>query len=133
VKIENLKTGSAKEFPAEGLFVAIGYEPNNELAKALGLDLDPEGYIKTDASQRTSMPMVYAAGDVTGSVKQIAVAVGQGAIAATSAFEDIGATGATSPRDIGAGSSPGGTATPQGATRPSDIGTDSTSDPWWAQ
>ena len=41
---------------------------------------------------RTSMPMVYAAGDVTGGLKQIAVAVGQGSMAAMSAFEDISST-----------------------------------------
>ncbi len=138
IKVEDLKTGKVGEIPADGLFVAIGYEPNNELAKALGLDLDPEGYIKTDASQRTSMPMVYAAGDVTGSVKQIAVAVGQGAVAATSAFEDIGGGMATPQRarpaaTKGATSSGGGTATPQEATRPSDIGAGSTGGPWWSQ
>ncbi|MFN3533740.1 MAG: FAD-dependent oxidoreductase, partial [Candidatus Brocadia sp.] len=48
-----------------------------------------EGYIKVDEKQRTSLPMVYAAGDITGGVKQIVVAVGQGSIAALTAFEDI--------------------------------------------
>jgi thioredoxin reductase (NADPH) len=75
--------------PVDGIFVAIGYKPNNEIAKTLGLELDGYGYIKTDNQQRTSMPMVYAAGDITGGVKQIVVAVGQASVAALTAFEDL--------------------------------------------
>lgn len=89
IKVEDKEKGTLREMPADGVFIAIGYEPNNEIAKKLGLELDEEGYIKVDSRQRTSMPMVYAAGDITGGVKQIAVAVGQGSIAALSAFEDI--------------------------------------------
>lgn len=89
IKTEDTKTGVIKEMPADGIFIAIGYEPNNDIAKMLGLELDEEGYIKVDERQRTSLPMVYAAGDITGGVKQIVVAVGQGSIAALTAFEDI--------------------------------------------
>lgn len=89
VKLRTVKDNSIKELPVEGVFIAIGYEPNNELAKMLGLALDDEGYVKVDGRQRTSMRMVYAAGDVTGGIKQIATAVGQGSIAALTAFEDL--------------------------------------------
>ena len=89
VRIEDLKPGSAKDLEVDGVFVAIGYRPNNDMAVKLGLELDPEGYIKVDRSQRTTMPFVYAACDIAGEVKQIAVAVGQGSIAAISAFEDL--------------------------------------------
>ncbi len=90
VVIENNKTHAVTELPADGVFVAIGYVPNNETAKALGLELDDEGYIKVDlTTMRTSQPRIYAAGDITGGLKQIVVAVGQGSIAAMSAFEDI--------------------------------------------
>jgi thioredoxin reductase (NADPH) len=90
VKIEDKKAGAVKEMHVDGVFVAIGYIPSNDMAKQLGLELDGEGYIKVDlTTMRTSMPMVYAAGDVTGGLKQIAVAVGQGSMAAMSAFEDI--------------------------------------------
>jgi thioredoxin reductase (NADPH) len=90
VRIENNKTHAVTEMQADGVFVAIGYVPNNEIAKALGLELDSEGYIKVDlTTMRTSIPRVYAAGDITGGLKQIVVAVGQGSIAAMSAFEDI--------------------------------------------
>jgi thioredoxin reductase (NADPH) len=90
VKIENNKTHAVTEMQADGVFVAIGYVPNNEIARALGLELDNEGYVKVDlTTMRTSMPRVYAGGDITGGLKQIVVAVGQGSIAAMSAFEDI--------------------------------------------
>lgn len=89
VKLQNLKDGSVKVIDVDGVFIAIGYTPNNEIAKMLDLELDSEGYIKVDSKQRTSMPMVYAAGDVTGGIKQIATAVGQGAIAAITVFEDL--------------------------------------------
>jgi thioredoxin reductase (NADPH) len=90
VKVEDKKTGSVREMPADGVFVGIGYIPNNELAQQLGLELDDQGYIKTDLmTMRTSIPNVFAAGDITGAPKQIVVAVSHGSIAAMSAFEDI--------------------------------------------
>ncbi len=90
VKIEDKKTGSVKEMPADGVFVGIGYIPSNELAKQLNLELDEQGYIKTDLmTMRASIPNVYAAGDITGAPKQIVVAVSHGSIAAMTAFEDI--------------------------------------------
>ena len=90
VKIENNETHAVTEMQADGVFVAIGYVPNNEIAKALGIELGNEGYIKVDlTTMRTSIPRVYAGGDITGGLKQIVVAVGQGSIAAMSAFEDI--------------------------------------------
>lgn len=89
VRIEDVKTGHSRDIKADGIFVAIGYEPNNELARKLGLQMDAEGYIKVDDKMRTSLPRVYAAGDITGGVKQIVVAVSQGSIAALTAFEDI--------------------------------------------
>jgi thioredoxin reductase (NADPH) len=89
VRLQNTRDNSIKVLEVDAVFVAIGYVPNNGTAKMLDLDMDAEGYIKTDNKQRTSAPMVYAAGDVTGGIKQIATAVGQGAVAAVSAFEDL--------------------------------------------
>jgi thioredoxin reductase (NADPH) len=90
VKIRDRKSGKIQEMPADGVFVAIGYVPQNEIAKQLGLEIDDQGYIKTDLmTMRTSMPNVYAAGDITGAPKQIVVAVAHGSIAAMSAFEDL--------------------------------------------
>ena len=89
IKIEDIKTGQTKDIKADAVFIAIGYEPNNEIAKKLGLKVDEEGYIKVDEKLRTSMPFVYAAGDITGGIKQIVTAVSQGAVAALTVFEDI--------------------------------------------
>ena len=90
VKVEDKKTGKVEQLSVDGIFVAIGYVPSNDIAKQLGLELDDQGYIKTDLmTMRTSIPNVYAAGDITGAPKQIVVAVAHGSIAAMSAFEDL--------------------------------------------
>lgn len=89
VRIENTKTGKTEEMPVDGVFISIGYEPVNELAKKTGVELDEAGYVKVDRRQRTNVPRIYAAGDITGGVKQIVTAVGQGAVAAMTAFEDL--------------------------------------------
>ncbi|HEX9020703.1 MAG TPA: FAD-dependent oxidoreductase, partial [Nitrospirota bacterium] len=70
LKVKDRKSGRESVLPVEGVFVAIGYVPNNDIAKQLGLGLDEQGYIKTDLlTMRTSMPNVYAAGDITGAPK----------------------------------------------------------------
>lgn len=90
VRIRDRKTGGTNEMAIDGVFVGIGYVPSNEIAKKLGVDLDDQGYVKTDLmTMRTSAPNVYAAGDITGAPKQIVVAVAHGSVAAMSAFEDL--------------------------------------------
>lgn len=89
VRVRNVLSGEISSLPADGVFIAIGYVPNNDAARMMNLAMNEQGYIVVDTRQRTALPLVYAAGDVTGGVKQIAVAVGQGSIAAISAFEDI--------------------------------------------
>lgn len=89
VRIENTKTGKTEEMQVDGIFISIGYEPVNELAKKTGVELDEAGYVRADRRQRTNVPHIYAVGDITGGVKQIVTAVGQGAVAAMTAFEDL--------------------------------------------
>jgi thioredoxin reductase (NADPH) len=90
VKIVDRRSNTSVGMAVDGVFIAIGYVPNNELAKQLGLELDDQGYIKTDpVTMRTSLPNVFAAGDITGAPKQIVVAVAQGSTAAMTAFEDL--------------------------------------------
>jgi thioredoxin reductase (NADPH) len=89
VRVEYKKKGEIKEMPVDGVFIAIGYTPNNDVPKMIGIKLDEYGYVITDEKQRTSLPRIYAAGDIAGGVKQIVVAVSQGSLAAISAFEDI--------------------------------------------
>lgn len=87
--LENTVDKAEKSMKIDGVFVAIGYTPNNDLAKKLEVETDEEGYIKVDPGRRTNIKGIYAAGDITGGLKQIVTAVSQGAIAAMSIFEDI--------------------------------------------
>jgi thioredoxin reductase (NADPH) len=87
--IENIKTGKTKTMKVDGVFISIGYEPAVDLAKKIGAEITPDGYIKHDSHHRTSIPGVYSAGDVEGGYKQIVTAAGQGAEAALSIFEDL--------------------------------------------
>jgi thioredoxin reductase (NADPH) len=82
VVIENRETGEVEEYHPAGCFVFIGLDPNTGFLKGQ-VDLDDHGFIVTDAAFMTSMPGVFAAGDVrAGSTKQLASAVGEGAAAA---------------------------------------------------
>nr|QNO51213.1 dihydrolipoyl dehydrogenase [Methanosarcinales archaeon ANME-1 ERB6] len=77
------------ELPVEGVFISIGEEPVNDLAAQIGIKCDKNGYIIADKHQRTNIERVYAAGDITGGVRQVVVACAEGAIAATSAYNDL--------------------------------------------
>ncbi|MBI4773341.1 MAG: thioredoxin-disulfide reductase [Deltaproteobacteria bacterium] len=89
VLLYNNKTDKTSSLAVEGVFVAVGYDPEVRLAKQVGIELTPEGYIKHDSRHRTNVPGVYSAGDVEGGFKQIVTAAGQGAEAALSIFEDL--------------------------------------------
>lgn len=82
--------GKEEEIPTNGVFISlIGNNPSNELAKELNVPLDEDGYIITDKNQATNVKGVYAAGDITGGLKQWVVACSEGAIAATSAYKSL--------------------------------------------
>ncbi|PLY00029.1 MAG: thioredoxin-disulfide reductase [Desulfuromonas sp.] len=82
IALNNVKTGEERDLPLAGMFVAIGVTPKAHFLTEI-LELDDDGYILTDAECRTSMPGVFAAGDVRKKIlKQIATAVGDGAVAA---------------------------------------------------
>jgi thioredoxin reductase (NADPH) len=89
VILKNNRTGLVYPLPVDGVFVAIGYEPSVGLAKALGIELTGDGFIKHDSNHRTNIPGIYSAGDVEGGYKQIVTAMGQGTEAALSVFEDL--------------------------------------------
>jgi len=83
--LRDTKDGSLSELPVEGVFIFIGLEPNTGFLKGV-VDLDDKGYIITDERMRTSMEGVFAAGDCrSGATGQVAVAVGEGCIAAIEA------------------------------------------------
>ena len=91
LEVENVKTGEQRSLPVNGVFIYIGQDPNTAWLDGV-VDLDEHGYIVTDGLQRTSMPGVFACGDATlGPLKQIARAVGDGALAAVQADEYLDA------------------------------------------
>jgi len=89
--IEFRARNAPRSLKVEGVFVEMGMKPNTELAEVLGLDVTQGGYVKVNRlNQETSMPGVFAAGDLTGGRMQVATAVGSGASAGISALQYLG-------------------------------------------
>jgi thioredoxin reductase (NADPH) len=101
VEIQNVKTRALSTVPADGVFIYVGQLPNTGFLQNV-VELDQWGYIKTDELLRTGQPGVFACGDAkVGPIKQIAWAVGEGALAGIEAekyletMACVEATGAT--------------------------------------
>lgn len=84
LKLLNVKTKEERDLPVKGVFIAVGIKPNLEEIKGLP-ELDEAGYIKADESCVTSIPGIFAAGDVrTKALRQVITAAADGANAVTS-------------------------------------------------
>jgi len=87
IRIQNVQTGEESLVPCDGLFVSVGRQPATELVRGQ-LELDEFGYVIADETTRTSLPGVYAVGDMrTKPLRQIVTAVADGATAVHMAEE----------------------------------------------
>lgn len=88
--IEDLKTGTQKELAADGVFVFIGFKSNVSILGDTLPDLDKWGYITTNEDRQTSLPDIYAAGDIISKkYRQITTAVADGTIAAMTISKEL--------------------------------------------
>lgn len=86
VKVQ--EKGEAKELIVDGVFVFVGLKPNTDFLAGSGVELDEVGLVKTNQHLETTVPGIFASGDVrSGATMQIASAVGEGAAAALSIRE----------------------------------------------
>lgn len=85
VRFKNLKTNQETQFRTDGVFIFIGHDPATKFLQGF-VDLDDKGYVKTNDRLETSVPGVFAAGEVrSGAVKQLVSAAGEGCEAALNA------------------------------------------------
>ncbi len=90
IRVKSTVDGSETDIPCDGVFFAIGFLPQSDMVKGQ-VEFDKNGYIITDAqTMRTSLPMVYAAGDIRSKpFRQVITACADGAIAASEIKEEL--------------------------------------------
>lgn len=85
VLLKNTKTGETSAFETDGVFIFIGHTPNTKLYNGQ-LEMDASGYVKTDTLMHTSVPGIFAAGEIMDpNFKQVVTSAGMGAAAAIQA------------------------------------------------
>ena len=89
VRLRNARTGEERDLPADAVVMAIGTKPNSALLRELNVSMDWTGQVVTDRWQRTTVPGVFAVGDVSSQLKMIVTAVAQAATAAHQAYAEI--------------------------------------------
>jgi thioredoxin reductase (NADPH) len=86
IKIKDRASGKEETIPIDGVFIYVGLLPENDLAKKVGAKLNERGFVIVNENLETSVPGVFAAGDITGNFAQAVWAAAEGAKAATNAF-----------------------------------------------
>ena len=90
VVLKNVKTGKISELPVDFVFIFVGSRPNNQLVKYMVKCAENGGWIETDSSLATSVPGIFAAGDVRRTpLRQVVTAASDGAVAAHGAYKYI--------------------------------------------
>ncbi|MCP4522651.1 MAG: FAD-dependent oxidoreductase, partial [Candidatus Gracilibacteria bacterium] len=90
--VEEIKLKSGNSIKADGIFVAVGSDPNTGLVTHLNPEKDNEGCLIVDARQETTIPGLYAAGDVStnsNKFKQTIMSAAEGCLAADSIHEEL--------------------------------------------
>ena len=89
ITLKQKKTGEEHQLDVDGVFIAVGTVPDTGFVKGL-VELDAYGYIKAGEDGRTSVPGIYAAGDIrTKELRQIITAAADGANCVNSAQQDL--------------------------------------------
>ena len=90
LRVKNLKTGKKTDLAVEGVFVNVGSQPSTGYLKGI-VELDQNGAVIVNGDMETSVPGIYAAGDIRSrSIRQVVGAAGDGAVAAVSAGKYLG-------------------------------------------
>jgi thioredoxin reductase len=107
--LQGLELQSGRVIPTSLVFFSVAHQPRTELAAALGCELDEEGYVRVDAEGQTSVPGVFAAGDLTPGLQLVQCAAAGGAVAGVGAAQSLfGTKGApTSPEPAPDPTTPG--------------------------
>jgi thioredoxin reductase len=97
--LQGVELGDGRVLPASMVMFSVAHAPRTDLAEAVGCRLDEEGYVEVDAHGETSVPGVYAAGDLTPGLQLSLVAAASGVVAGVAAAQSFfGTDGApTSP------------------------------------
>jgi thioredoxin reductase (NADPH) len=95
VDLRNIRTGEERELPAHGIFIFVGFIPNNQLVPA-GVKMNADGYVVTDEKCETSIPGIYVVGDLREKfAKQIVLAAADGCTASLAAAHYVESKKAT--------------------------------------
>ena len=102
--LRDVESGATEDLPMDGAFIAIGHEPQSEIVQGV-VDLDEDGYVRVEGrSTRTSVPGIFAAGDlVDHTYRQAITAAGTGCMAALDAERYLADTEGETAVDAGAG------------------------------
>ena len=105
--LQGLELDSGRVLPATLVFFSVAHSPNAQLARTLGCRLDDEGFVAVDDEGQTSVPGVYAAGDLTPGLQLVQVAAASGTVAGVAAAQSLfGRDGAAGSPDAGPDPSP---------------------------
>ena len=87
VSLINNQDKKRNELKFDAIFIFCGFVPNVKFLTNAGIKMDKSGHVIVDENLMTSVPGIFAAGDITGKLKRIAWAIGEGALAAFSVYK----------------------------------------------